>query len=142
MIIIGAMANTAVFGLLTLVSIVCMKMWNWFPKMWYSVICCVGIFTVADPFLTLLFDIIAQDWNGDMFKLYNWFSKTEDSGVVGIYITLFFVLFETSVSGYAYYRFMVHRYMNGRILDLYRRLSGQYKAFFIPLDNEISLKYL
>lgn len=77
-----------------------------------------------------------------MFKLYNWFSKTSDSGVVGIYITLFFVLFETSVSGYSYYRFMVTRYMNGRILDLYRRLSGQYKTFFIPLDNEISLKYL
>jgi hypothetical protein len=59
MIITGAMANTAVFGLLILVSIVCMKYLNWFPKMWYSVICWAGIFTVADPFLTLLFDIIA-----------------------------------------------------------------------------------
>jgi hypothetical protein len=34
------------------------------------------------------------------------------------------VLFETSISGYAFYRFMVIRYMDGRILDLYRRLSG------------------
>lgn len=32
--------------------------------------------------------------------------------------------------------------MNGRVLDLYRRLSGQYKAFFIPIDNEVSLNYL
>ena len=32
--------------------------------------------------------------------------------------------------------------MNGRILDLYRRLSGSYKAFFVPHDAEVSLKYL
>jgi len=124
LILTGAMANTAVFGLLILVSIICMKMCNWFPKMWYVVICWVGIFSVADPLLTVILDCIEQDWNQDMFKLYNWFSKTADSGVVGIYITLFMVLFETSISGYAYYQFMVHRYMNGRILDLYRRLSG------------------
>ena len=32
--------------------------------------------------------------------------------------------------------------MNGRILDLYRRLSGDYKTFFIPMDHEVSLKYI
>lgn len=32
--------------------------------------------------------------------------------------------------------------MNGRILDLYKRLSGSIKNFFIPHDNEISLNYL
>jgi len=37
---------------------------------------------------------------------------------------------------------MVFNYMHGRILDLYRRLSGNYKAFFVPQDNEVSLKYL
>ena len=32
--------------------------------------------------------------------------------------------------------------MHGRILDLYRRLNGTYKQFFLPHDNEVSLKYL
>jgi hypothetical protein len=32
--------------------------------------------------------------------------------------------------------------MDGRILDLYRRLAGNYKAFFMPSDSEISVKYL
>lgn len=32
--------------------------------------------------------------------------------------------------------------MNGRILDLYKRLSGSMKSFFIPHDNEVSLKYI
>ncbi len=45
-------------------------------------------------------------------------------------------------SGYCFYRYMVFTYMEGRILDLYRRLSGSYKDFFLPHDNEVSLKYL
>ena len=32
--------------------------------------------------------------------------------------------------------------MDGRILDLYRRLAGNYKAFFMPSDSEISVRYL
>lgn len=49
---------------------------------------------------------------------------------------------ETMFTGYCFYRFMVFRFMNGRILDLYRRLSGTYKSFFVPHDAEVSLKYL
>lgn len=45
-------------------------------------------------------------------------------------------------SGYCFYRYMVFTYMHGRILDLYRRLNGTYKQFFLPHDNEVSLKYL
>lgn len=37
---------------------------------------------------------------------------------------------------------MVFKYMDGRILDLFRRLSGEYNQFFLPQDNEVSLKYL
>jgi len=37
---------------------------------------------------------------------------------------------------------MIGVYMNGRILDLYRRLSGSFKAFFVPFDHEVSIKYL
>ena len=49
---------------------------------------------------------------------------------------------ETMFTGYCFYRYMVFTFMNGRILDLYRRLSGTYKAFFVPHDTEVSLKYL
>ena len=37
---------------------------------------------------------------------------------------------------------MIFVHMNGRILDLYKRLSGSIKAFFIPYDNEVSINYL
>ena len=52
------------------------------------------------------------------------------------------MLMLTIFTGYLWYVFMVRTYMNGRILDLYRRLSGTYKAFFIPMDHEVSMKYL
>ena len=77
-----------------------------------------------------------------MFKFYNHFVKVGDSGLVGIYIFIFLMLALTIFSGYWFYRYMVFGFMNGRILDLYRRLSGQYKAFFTPSDYEVSLNYL
>lgn len=52
------------------------------------------------------------------------------------------VFLMTVLTGFIFYSFMVNRYMNGRVLDLYRRLSGQYKDFFIPMDTELSKKYL
>ena len=41
-----------------------------------------------------------------------------------------------------FYQYMIFIHMNGRILDLYKRLSGSMKSFFIPHDNEVSLKYI
>ena len=77
-----------------------------------------------------------------MFKFYVWFEKAGDNGVVGAYLAVFMIMTLTIFTGYLWYRFMVGYYMNGRILDLYRRLSGTYKSFFIPMDHEVSIKYL
>jgi len=48
----------------------------------------------------------------------------------------------TMFNGFLFYYYMIFIHMNGRILDLYKRQSGQMKAFFVPHDNEVSLKYL
>lgn len=77
-----------------------------------------------------------------MFKFYVWFDKAGDNGIVGAYLAVFMTMTLTIFTGYLWYRFMVGYYMNGRILDLYRRLSGTYKSFFIPMDHEVSIKYL
>lgn len=77
-----------------------------------------------------------------MYKFYNYFNQSEGSGLTGIYITIIVIVSIMMFTGYSFYRYMVFTYMEGRILDLYRRLSGTYKTFFIPHDNEVSLKYL
>lgn len=137
----GALANTAVFLLCYLTSYLG-KRYLQYPKFFHKVVSWMGVYAVLDPFLTLLIDVCYRNWDGDMFRFYNHFVSANDSGAVGIYITVFLVLSYTIISGYVFYQYMVFRYMNGRILDLYRRLSGQYKAFFVPMDNEVSVKYL
>ena len=79
---------------------------------------------------------------GDCMKFYQYFYKLEGSGATGVFLTIIILSTIMMFSGYCFYRYMVFTYMEGRILDLYRRLSGSYKDFFLPHDNEVSLKYL
>lgn len=62
--------------------------------------------------------------------------------MVGIYLTVFIIFALCIFNGFIFYNYMIFVHMNGRILDLYQRLSGSIKSFFIPHDNEVSLKYL
>jgi len=48
----------------------------------------------------------------------------------------------TVINAFIFYNYMIFVHMNGRILDLYMRLSGTMKSFFMPHDNEVSLKYV
>ena len=114
-----------------------------YPKYFYKVVAWTGVFAILDPLCVLISDCASQNWyNGDMFKFFIWFKKAGDNGVVGAYLTFFMMITLTIFTGYFWYRFMIGVYMNGRILDLYRRLSGTFKAFFIPMDHEVSIKYL
>lgn len=88
-----------------------------------------------------------QDFkNGDWFRFYQYYkAKDRDragSGVVGFYITFFLMFALTVFNGFLFYYYMVFIHMNGRILDLYRRLSGISTSFFVPVDQEVSLRYL
>jgi hypothetical protein len=139
----GPLANTLLFVLAALSSWLIRKTLKSYPKYFYKVVAWTGVFAVLDPFLVLFFDCVTQNFeNGDSFKFYVWFEKAGDNGIVGAYLTFFAVMMLTIFTAYLWYRFMVGVYMNGRILDLYRRLSGTFKAFFIPMDHEVSIKYL
>jgi len=139
----GIIANTMVFLFLYGLSAFCHKYCKCFPKLFYKVIAYYGMFAVLDPWIILVVDILQGNWDhGDYFKFYNYFVRVGDNGLVGAYICFFLVFMLTVCTGYVFYSFMVNRFMNGRVLDLYRRLSGQYKVFFLPMDQEISKKYL
>ena len=139
----GIIANTLVFILLDLTTYLSRKHCKCFPKQWYKVIAYYGVFAFLDPFIVLTLDILTGNWeNGDYFKFYHYFEKKSQNGPVGAYFCFFMVFMLSVITGYMFYKFMVFRFMNGRVLDLYRRLSGQYKEFFMPLDQEVSMKYL
>ena len=139
---VGALANTFVFMFWVLLEKCLSRFKIKYPGFWYKILCWQGIYAVIDPPLTLFFDLVSRNWNGDHFKFYNYFDKLEGSGITGIYLVVFMVGTIMMFSGYVFYRYMIFVYMEGRILDLYRRLSGNQKTFFVPHDQEVSLKYL
>lgn len=147
-VVVGATSNTVVFSFMYFLSYVTKRSCKCFPKIFYRIVCWIGIFACLDPFIVLFLDLVSCNFkNGDMFKIYNWMSrssdlKAKDSNLVGIYIVILFHFILTVFSGSIFYTYMLYRFMDGRILDLYRRLAGPYKTFFTPSDNEISVKYL
>lgn len=144
--VVGAVANTTVFTLNFTIAWGMKKAFDWYPKYYHNIICWMGIYSALDPFITLFIDCVTSntEW-GDYFIFYNYFLKDSGSannGAIGIYLTFFIFIAIVIFNGYVFYFYMVFLYMDGRILDLFRRLSGTYNTFFLPQDNEISLKYL
>jgi len=99
---------------------------------------------MADPSITLVMDSSMEIYNRyyfgeglrwlDYFVLPEYFARNAYYGNagVGIYLTVFMFLCINMINGWVFYRYMVFRFKEGRILDLYRRLSGEYNLFFIP----------
>jgi len=140
---VGALANTLVFFVYILSIWLFKKTCKCFPRLFETVICWMGIYAILDPALTLLFDLVSGNTeNGDMFKFAVYYESIYGSPAVGVYFIIFCIMCTTTLTCYIFYRWMVAYYMNGRVLDLYRRLSSDQISFFVPFDNEVSLKYL
>jgi len=120
----GNLCNSIVFLLSVLIAHVSKWRCGCYPRIFYKIICWHGIMTILDPYFTLLFDTVTTNRNGDWFKFYFWYLSKQGSGIVGAYFSVFCVLSLTIFNITCFYFFMIFKYMNGRILDLYRRLSG------------------
>ena len=83
-----------------------------------------------------------QDQNGDMFKLYNYYNKAENSGFIGLFLTILVELFLLLLNIFLFYNYIVFVHMDARISDIYLRITGLGKGYYIPDDNEISWTYL
>ena len=74
--------------------------------------------------------------------MYNFYQKADGSGIVGIFIS-FCVYFGLLVlNAFIFYNYLVFLHMEGRLIDIYTRVSADASYFFIPFDNEVSEKYL
>ena len=76
----------------------------------------------------------------DAYKLYAHFLIVENSGLVGIPITIFVYLVETILASSIFYVYFLKIHNNGRLLDTYHRLHGAEEDFLVPYDQEISAK--
>ena len=138
----GIFSNTLLFSFFISFAYLSKRFLNCIPRMFYKVICWFGLLTLLDPYLVLLIDLCGRYWDGDYFRFYNYSYRKQGNGLVGIYLTIFLIFAFTVMNGFLFYNYMIFIHMNGRILDLYKRLSGSMKSFFIPHDNEVSLRYV
>ena len=76
---------------------------------------------------------------GDAFKLYYRFKSSEGSGVIGVTLTVFVYIVLFLIALFFLYVFLLNLYLNGRMLDVYRRIYADDNAFTLPADHEVRL---
>uniref|UniRef100_H3H320 Uncharacterized protein n=1 Tax=Phytophthora ramorum TaxID=164328 RepID=H3H320_PHYRM len=159
---LGVLGNTIMFAFLSGAAALGQRYVGDLPAFGSNFVVCAGIATVLDPFLVLVVDVLSHHYgcsqlsecavsltasgcscvNGDWFKLYVRFQAQEGSGLVGIFIVLILYVALTCLSLGALYIYLLYIHMNGRMLDVYRRVHGHEDSFFVPHDAEISLQEL
>jgi len=124
-----------------------------------------GVAAVLDPVLVFVLDLAFTNYScsdpsihplcvpdftaracrcfeGDAFKLYYRFLRTEGSGVIGVVLTLFVYAVIMVLAALVLYAFLLNLHLDGRMLDLYRRIHGPEGAFRTPHDLELSAREL
>lgn len=140
-------------------SWVCQKVLGYFPEIPSRFIAFFGFAAVLDPALIAAFDAMAGRYDcasrvpacavniastactcseGDAWKLYRRFLREEGSGVIGIILTCFMYLVLMLLAAFCLYLFLLHLHLNGRMIDLFRRLHAEDAKFLIPHDFEVS----
>lgn len=77
-----------------------------------------------------------------MFALYTHYKELEGSGVIGVIIIVMLYGGILLLNSLLFYNYLVFLHMNGRIIDIYTRVTAKNNYFFVPLDNEVSARYL
>lgn len=161
-IVFGVLGNAFFFLFLSLSAMVSQHYVGELPRFGSNFIVCIGLAMILDPYLILLVDVSQHHYScsklsecavsiaatacrcaeGDAFKLYVRFLAQEGSGLVGIVIVIIVYAALTCTTISVFYMYLLHVHMNGRMLDLYRRIHMKEHDFFLPHDGEIALTEL
>ncbi len=77
-----------------------------------------------------------------MFTLTNYYQRSANSGIIGAIVTVLIYLALMVLNSFIFYNYLVFLHMEGRIIDIYTRVTADASYFFIPMDNEVSARYL
>jgi hypothetical protein len=118
-----------------------------------------GVGAVLDPTLVFIVDLCSRNFDcaakctdytaptcncheGDAWKIYRRLEHTEAAGVTGVFITGI-VYSQIALAGcLLLYSYFLYSHMNGRMLDVWRRLNSSDGAVFVPHDFELSVAEL
>ncbi|XP_044033136.1 uncharacterized protein ofcc1 isoform X7 [Siniperca chuatsi] len=157
MVVVGPLTLNAVTFLLVLIRWGCQQIFGSLPSFTSMFIMAQGVWTVLDPLAVFAVDAVlgrlaySPDTPvGDAAKLYWHFYRADQSGAVGAIITLFLyaVLFLLSITILSIYllrlrspmlKHSLARFHNdGRMLDVFQRLTAKEGKYFLPQDLELS----
>ena len=82
-----------------------------------------GIGTVFDFAFVGIVDFATQDWDGDIFKLYRYYTKATSSGFVGYFLTLLIYFCLLIINSFIFYNYIVFVHLDGRLADIYMRIN-------------------
>jgi len=77
-----------------------------------------------------------------MFILGGYYIKAGDSAFVGVLIIILIYSGLLLMNTLIFYNYLVFLHMEGRLIDIYTRVTADPTYFFVPLDNEVSARYL
>jgi hypothetical protein len=138
----GPLSNSMMFLFFCGVSHLCDKYIYCFPVKFSKFIIWYGLLTVMDFVFIVVIDFAFMVNDGDLWKLYNYYEKAEKSGAIGMFIT-FLIQFAIAIFNiYLLYNYIVFIHKDARIKDIYMRISGLGKGYYLPEDNEVSWNYL
>jgi hypothetical protein len=139
---VGYLSNTIVFSFLMLTCYLSQTYIFCFPVKLCKIIAWYGLATMLDFFIVNVIDFADQNTNGDIFKLYNYYQKRENAGVIGLFLTLLIQFALLILNFFIFYNYIAFVHCDARLSDIYLRISGIGRGYHIPLDNEISWNYL
>lgn len=158
-VLIGPAFVIACFGIFAGISWLCQAVLGTFPEIPSRFIAYFGLAAMLDPPLIAIVDAAAGRYDcaarfpacatdiasalcecseGDAWKLPARFVAEEGSPVVGIVLTVFAYLVLMLLAGFGLYAYLLRLHLDGRMIDLFRRLHGEEDRFSIPHDFEVS----
>jgi len=161
LILLGPVANLMLFIFFSFVGYSITGLTGYLPDNVSKFLAAYGLATVLDPFLVFVIDVIASNYyctsnypntcginytssscecfEGDAWKLWVRLEEEESAGVSGGFLTLILYAIMTFVSFFCLYNYLLYVHMNGRMLDVYKRLTANSMEFFLPHDLEMPL---
>ena len=100
-----------------------------------------GLATMLDFFMIVVIDLANQDTNGDLYMIYDYYSRT-NAGFIGLFLTFLAQFLVLILNIFLFYYYICFIHCDARIADIVVRITGESKGNYIPQDNEISFSYL
>ena len=138
----GPFGTTLFFCILIFLTWIGHRYVEYFPKILAKYVVWFGFGSMGDGILIAIVDTATRNKDGDFYKLPNYYDNSEDSPIAGYIVIFVIYIFFIILNILIFYNYIIYLHLNGRLQDIYARLSGDPKVFFIPHDNEISLRHL